>query len=279
MSGNFLNALTVDVEDWFHILDTPQSPSVSQWDKLESRVERNVDIILSLFNEQGVQATFFWLGWVAERNKNIVRRCAEEGHEVASHGYAHVLAYQVGRDAFREDIRHGKRLIEDILGQEVKGFRAAGFGITDDSAWAFDEISDAGYQYDSSVFPSSRGHGGIRRAPMGRYIIDTATGPLVELPMSVVEVMGRRLSLFGGGYLRLFPLTLIRWGIGKVHNAGFPLIIYIHPREIDPSHPRLPLSLGRRFKCYVGLNSTHRKLTWLCREFEFATMSELASRT
>ncbi len=270
------SAFTVDVEDWYHILDTPKAPDFSHWGQLESRVEKNMDVILSLLKERSAPATFFWLGWVAERHKNLVRRCLDEGHEVASHGYAHVLAYQVGREKFRDDIQHGKRVLEDIIGQAVDGFRAPGFGIKDDTAWAFDEICAAGYQYDSSVFPSSRGHGGMRQAPVGCYIIDTAEGPLVELSMSVVEKFNRRFSFFGGGYLRLFPLVLIRWGIAKVHGAGHPLIIYIHPREVDPDHPRLPLSLIRRYKSYIGLKSTLPKIGWLCNELQLRKMGELA---
>jgi len=276
MSQILSNAFTVDVEDWYHILDTPKAPEFSQWDQLESRVERNMDIILSLLKDKGVPATFFWLGWVAERHKDLVRRCVDDGHEVASHGYAHVLAYQVGHEKFREDIRHGKRVLEDIIGRQVVGFRAPGFGIKDNTAWAFDDICAAGYQYDSSVFPSSRGHGGMRQAPVGCYVMDTAEGPLIELSMSVVEMFNRRFSFFGGGYLRLFPLPLIRWGIEKVHSAGHPLIIYIHPREVDPDHPRLPLSLVRRCKSYIGLKSTLPKVDWLCRELQLCTMSELA---
>jgi polysaccharide deacetylase family protein (PEP-CTERM system associated) len=177
---------------------------------------------------------------------------------------------------FRDDITRGKQIIEDITGKEVTGFRAAGFGIKDDTPWAFDEIRRAGYRYDSSVFPASRGHGGMQQAPLGGYVIETVNGPLVELPMSVVEILGHRVNFFGGGYLRLFPLRMIKWGIRQVHRAGHPLIIYIHPREIDPEHPRLPLGMIRRFKSYVGLRSTMPKISWLCRELDMQTMSRLA---
>jgi len=270
------SAITIDVEDWFHILDTPTAPKLEQWGTLESRVEQNMEIILSLLRSNGVRATFFWLGWVAERNRNLLKRCADEGHEIASHGYAHVLAYQVGRKVFSDDIRHGKAVLEDITGKEVKGFRAAGFGIKDDTTWAFDEICAAGYSYDSSVFPSSRGHGGMQSSPIGCHIMNTEMGQLAELPMSVIEILGRRVSLFGGGYLRIAPLRLIRWGIGKVHKAGNPLIIYFHPREVDPDHPRLPLGLFRGFKSYVGLKSTLPKISWACSELKLSTMNELA---
>lgn len=272
---NDLNAFSIDVEDWFHILDSPAVPSIEQWPDLESRIERNTDRILDLLGSFSVKATFFWLGWVAERHPNLVERCCEQGHEVASHGYAHVLAYRVGHKLFREDVRLGKMILEDITSKAVKGFRSAGFGITDDTSWAFDVIKEVGYEYDSSVFPSSRNHGGMPDSQLGPYIIETQNGLLIEIPMSTIEVLGRRLSLFGGGYLRLSPKWLIRWGIKKLHVAGNPLIVYVHPREIDPNHPRLPLSPARRFKCYVNLKSTLPKLQWLCREYNFCTMQEL----
>lgn len=273
-----MDALTIDVEDWFHILDTPAMPDHEHWDSLESRVEQNMEKILDLLNGQNVRATFFWLGWIAERHPGLLRRCMQEGHEIACHGYGHVLAYQVGPKRFQEDIHRGKMVLEAITGKAVTGFRAPGFGITDRSSWAFDEICKAGYTYDSSVFPLSHGHGGIQNSQLGCYTIKTSAGELIEFPMSAVEILGQRISMFGGGYLRLFPWTLIRWGIDKVHKDGHPVIIYVHPREVDPNHPRLPLSLFRRFKCYVGLNSTYTKLVCLSQKLNLSTMTELVDR-
>jgi polysaccharide deacetylase family protein (PEP-CTERM system associated) len=270
------SALTIDVEDWFHILDSPAVPRIERWPFLESRIEMNLDRILVLLDSYSVKATFFWLGWVAERHKGLVRECQEAGHEIASHGYGHVLAYEVGRRAFAEDIRKAKAMLEDLIGEEVIGFRAAGFGTKDDTQWTFEEIRAAGYTYDSSVFPASRGHGGMPQSPLGPYVIKTKSGDLVELPQSMVEFVGRRISFFGGGYLRLSPKWLIKWGIKKLHEAGRPLIVYVHPRETDPDHPRLPLSLSRRFKCYVNLKSTLPKLEWLCQNYSFSPMSEIA---
>ncbi|HUU90211.1 MAG TPA: XrtA system polysaccharide deacetylase [Phycisphaerae bacterium] len=270
--------LTVDVEDWFHILDSPATPPVDVWEEMEPRVERNTKRLLELFDATGTRATFFWLGWVAERHVALVRACQEAGHEIASHGYAHVLAYGVGPEAFRQDVMRAKGILENITGQAVPGFRVAGFSITAETEWAYDVIREAGHEYDSSVFPASRGHGGIPGAPTKPYVIETRAGPLVEIPMSVVSMLGFRFSLFGGGYLRLAQKWLIRWGINRLHAADEPLIIYVHPREVDPGHPRLPLSLKRRFKCYVNLKSTIPKLEWLCREYKFCTMHELAEQ-
>ena len=269
--------MTVDVEDWYHILDSPAVPSIVRWRSLECRVERNMERLLDLFDRTGTRATFFWLGWLAERHQGLVRRCRQAGHEIASHGYGHVLAGQVGPRAFRNDVVRARAVLEDITGAPVPGFRAAGFGLTDHRDWAFDVIRQAGHQYDSSVLPAGRG--GANGTPLSPHVIHTESGALTELPISVVRVLDRRLTLFGGGYLRLAPRPLIEWGIARLRAAGRPLIVYVHPREIDPDHPRLPLSAKRRFKCYVNLRTTLPKLTWLCNQVEFRTAGELAAAT
>jgi polysaccharide deacetylase family protein (PEP-CTERM system associated) len=187
-----------------------------------------------------------------------------------------VLAYRVGRAAFREDLRRARGVLEDLGAGPVRGFRAAGFSVTAETPWAFDEIRAAGHEYDASVFPAGRGHGGMRTAPLTPYTVQTDTGALVELPNSVVTLLGRRVSLFGGGYLRLAPLWLIRRGVRRLQRAGRPVIVYVHPREVDPTHPRLPLPAARRFKSYVGLRSTLPKLEWLCAHGRFEQMHELA---
>jgi len=268
--------LTVDVEDWFHILGSPVVPGIECWSGLESRLERNLDKLFTLFDSCSAKCTFFWLGWLAERHKELVRRCQMEGHEVACHGYAHVLAYEVGEQAFREDIRQCKAIIEDIIAEPVRGFRAPGFSITNQSLWAFDVIKECGYQYDTSIFPAPRGHGGMPEAILGPHFIETRYGPLLEIPSSVVKIFGRRTSFFGGGYLRLATKPMIAWGLNKLQAASQPLVVYVHPREIDPHHPRLPLSLKRRFKCYVRLKSTWPKLEWLCRDYRLCSMLQMA---
>ena len=274
---NAIGSLTFDVEEWFHILDDSAVPDFIDWSHLESRLPKNMELILSILAEHKTKATMFWLGWAAEKYPALVRQCAKEGHEIASHGYRHVLAYQVGRQTFKEDIVRGKRLLEDITGMSVTGFRAAGFGTTADTPWIFEEIRDAGYLYDSSVFPAMRGHGGIADFNIEPHAIETSEGKLIEFPQSVVEVFGRRISFFGGGYLRLSPRFLIKWGISRLHKNGRPLIIYVHPREVDPDHPRLPLKLSRRFKSYVNLRSIIPKLYWLCSNYRFALMRDVAA--
>lgn len=269
--------MTVDVEDWFHILDSSATPPIEQWSALESRVERNVMRLLELFGRTATRATFFWLGWVAERHKYLVRRCADAGHEIASHGYAHLLAFRVGRDKFRRDVARAKAILEDITGRQVPGIRTAGFGITKRARWAFEEIRRAGHTYDASLFPAARAHGGMADAPAGPHTLLTTAGKLVELPASVAHFAGRAVPLFGGGYLRLAPKWLIAEGIARLSRANRPLVVYVHPREVDPRHPRLALTPRRRFKSYVNLHTTMAKLEWLCRRHSFTTAADLAA--
>jgi len=266
--------MTVDVEDWFNILDSSAAPPLSQWESLESRLEKPVHLLLDLFERNQVKATWFWLGWFAERHPELVCQCRDAGHEIGCHGYAHILAYQVGRKAFGEDISRGKKILEDISGKKVESFRAAGFSVTKDTDWTFEEIRQAGFLYDSSVFPTTRGHGGICSAPLSPYPIQTQWGTLLEFPQSVVEIFHKRLSLFGGGYLRLFPLFLIRKGIQSLEKHHRPLVIYVHPREVDPDHPRLRLSAWRNFKCYCRLKTTYPKLDYLTSEFRFSSLRD-----
>lgn len=274
-SHNLVGAFSIDVEDWFHLLDCSSTPDVTEWQGLESRIDRNMNRLLELLSEYDRKATFFWLGWVAERHVDLVRRCVALGHEVASHSYKHLLAYKVGRNAFREDIRRGKHVVEDICGCSISGFRAPGFGIKSENMWAFEEIASAGFVYDSSIFPAIRGHGGIPNAPVHPFCINTPSGLLYEFPIPMVEVFGMRLNFFGGGYLRLAPIPIIEWGIAKLSQNDNPLIVYLHPREIDPDQPRLPISLVRRFKSYINIGSTEKKIRWLLCTYPLGRMVEL----
>lgn len=269
-----LNVLTIDVEDWYHVLDTPAAPDIDTWERLESRVERNLSRILTLLREHDTKATFFWLGWVAERHEGLVRKCYEEGHEIASHGYAHLLPFKEGAAGFRRDIVRGQEILENITGEPIRGYRAPGFGITPDSSWAFDVLGQLGYQYDASVFPAIRGHGGMASSRCDPHTIHTKCGKLRELPMSVVQCGPLRMSLSSGGYLRLTPLPLIRWGVKAVHSDGRPFVVLVHPRDIDPAQPRLDLGLRRSFQSYVNLHTTYSKLRWLVHNHEFVTVRD-----
>ena len=266
---------SVDVEDWFHILDDPSVPTIDQWAGLPSHVENNFSKLLDIFSECNAQVTCFFLGWVAGRFPHLVKEAAKRGHEVASHGYGHRLVYEQGREQFYEDVRRARFLLEDISGAEVVGYRAPGFSTTDDTPWFFDALAEAGYQYDSSVFPAPRGHGGMPRGQREPHRVGETQ--LLEVPISVADLMGKSMCFFGGGYLRLFPYWLIRKMALQVLTEGRPVVFYIHPREIDPAHPRLPMSRTRRFKSYVNLDTTEAKLRRILQDFPVTTFKNILS--
>jgi len=265
---------SVDVEDWFHILDIPSAPDISIWHTLPSGVEANFRKMLDLFDRHDVKATCFFLGWVAEHYPGLIREAKNRGHEIASHGYAHQLVYGVDPETFRQDADRSKKILEGITGEAVQGYRASGFSVTEETPWFFEALASCGYRYDSSVFPATRGHGGMKTGQKAPHRINTAAGDIWEFPMSVARTAGKPVCFFGGGYLRLFPYSAIRNRARQVLNEGRPVIFYIHPREIDPEHPRLPMSFTRRFKSYVNLASTEPKMERLFADFRFITFRD-----
>jgi polysaccharide deacetylase family protein (PEP-CTERM system associated) len=268
---------SIDVEDWFHILDVHAAPPLDEWTKLPSRVETNFYRLLDMLSEAGAPATCFFLGWVAERYPHLVMEAERRGHEVASHGYAHNLVHRMSRQEFLEDASKSRRILEDITGRAVMGYRSAGFSVTRDTSWFFASLVRAGYIYDSSVFPTTCTHGGIADASLAPYCCETEEGPLMEFPMTVATICAQRLCAFGGGYLRLAPLWLIQYLAGTVEADNRPVIYYVHPREIDPDHPRLPMGLRRRFKCYVNLRTTERKLSHILLRHPFVPFAALVT--
>lgn len=267
------NMLTVDVEEWFHILEVEGGYRRDDWTSLESRVEANTDVLLDLFASAGATGTFFIVGWVAWKHPKLVRRIADAGHEIASHSFWHEVVSRHTRASLAEDLRASKTLLEDLSGKPVLGFRAPGGSITNDTAWAFDVIAEAGFSYDASVNPGHSSHGGFATPHFGPHTIRCGSGDLAEIPWTTVGVAGRRVPFAGGGYLRLFPYPLIRSCVGVENRAGRPATIYVHPREIDPDQPRMELPWQRRFKYYVGLASTEAKLKALLRDHRFVTAS------
>jgi polysaccharide deacetylase family protein (PEP-CTERM system associated) len=266
---------SVDVEDWFHILDDPSVPTINQWASLPSRVEKNFTRLLDIFEEKNVQVTCFFLGWIAERFPHLVKEVVARGHEVASHGYGHRLVYEQSRADFREDVRRVRLLLEDISGVQVVGYRAPGFSTTEETPWFFDVLAETGYQYDSSVFPAARSHGGMRQGRRDPHRV--SEGQLLEFPITVADLLGKPLCFFGGGYLRLFPYWLIRRMAHQVLSKGRPVVFYIHPREIDPAHPRLPMGCRRRFKSYVNLETTETKVRRILQDFPLTTFKNVLS--
>jgi polysaccharide deacetylase family protein (PEP-CTERM system associated) len=266
---------SVDVEDWFHILDLETTPDVTEWETLPSRVEQNFLRLLDLFEEHQARVTCFFLGWIGKRFPHLVKEAVRRGHEIASHGYAHQLVYQVTPEAFYQDAMQSREILEDISGKPLWGYRAAGFSVTRGTEWFFDKLIEAGYVYDSSVFPASRGHGGIKGARLGPYWVQRLSGKIVEFPVSVIDVLGTPMCFFGGGYLRLFPYPIIRRMARTVLRDSRPVIFYVHPREIDADQPRLPMNWKRQFKSYVNLKSTLPKITRLLNEFSLTSFEQM----
>lgn len=268
------NILSVDVEDWFHILELSSTPNINDWNNLESRVKRNFYILLDEFDKTDTKVTCFFLGWVASQYPELVKEANNRGHEIASHGFSHQLIYTQSRDEFSEDIIKSKNILEDITGQLVLGYRAPGFSIMKDTSWALDELAKAGYTYDSSIFPASRGHGGISDGNLFPHEIETNYGIIREFPLTVVNLFNNRFCFFGGGYLRLSPFCLIRQMSKRVNKENRPVIYYVHPREIDPNQPRLQMGLRRKFQSYINLKSTMPKLKKLLCEQELTSFRD-----
>lgn len=266
------NILTVDVEEWFHILEVEGGYSRDDWSSLESRVEANTETLLEIFAETRTTATFFVVGWVAWKHPKLVRRIADAGHEIGSHSFWHEVVPRHTRASFREDLGASKNLLEQLSGRPVLGFRAPGGSITTGTAWAFDAIAETGFRYDASVNPGHSSHGGFPTPHRGPHRIRCEAGEVLEIPWTTVGFGARRVPYAGGGYLRLFPYGLIRGCVAHDNRSGRPATVYVHPREIDPEQPRMALPWQRRFKYYVGLRSTAAKLRALLRDFEFASV-------
>jgi polysaccharide deacetylase family protein (PEP-CTERM system associated) len=269
--------LSVDVEDWFHILDLDSVPPIDTWSSLPSRVEYNFHRILDLLSDNRTTATMFFLGWIAERFPQLVAAAQARGHEIASHGYSHRLVYTMTPREFIEDARRARGTLQDISGAPVRGYRAAGFSVTAQTPWFFKCLAEVGHSYDCSVFPARRRHGGWVTAERAPYIAFHPVGagrPLIEIPMSVVPVLSQRVCFFGGGYMRLFPTWLIRTMAERVFAEGMPVMFYVHPRDIDPEQPRLAMSPWRSFQSYANLSKTCAKLESLLRTFPFVSVEE-----
>ncbi len=275
MSRNVLNAMSIDVEDWFHILEVEQVPAQADWAGLPSVVERNTERLLGLLEETGSGCTGFLLGWIAEHHPQLAKRVAEAGCEIATHGYAHELVREIGPERFRADVERSIDVIEGVTGRRPVGYRAPGFSITEDARdWAFEVLADLGMSFDSSIFPGRSGHGGIAGADARPHAIAVSGGRQVqEFPISVTSLFGRDVA-FGGGYLRLLPYRFLKARIEQANREGVPVVVYVHPRDIDPDHPRIDMPLPRRFRSYVGLHTAYDKLRRLLEEFRFGTISD-----
>jgi len=268
------NLFSIDVEEWFHLMEHPALPGPSEWDALPSRVETNFLRLLEMARELDIRGTCFFLGWAAKRYPHLVRSAVDANFEIASHGTYHCPVYKQRPGEFYEDILEARKICEDICGVPVNGYRAPAFSIIDRTPWAFEKLIDAGYKYDSSVFPASRDFGGLITDRLAPHIINTPSGSIIEFPISIANLLGKRLYFFGGGYLRLFPYGIVKLMAMKVIGENRPIILYIHPRDIDEDQPRFNLGVMRNFKSYVNLKKTETKLRNLFRDFEFTSYRE-----
>ena len=269
-----VNAMSVDVEDYFQVSAFDRVVSRAGWDDFESRVVPNTERILELFASEGVCATFFVLGWVAERFPRLVRQIAAAGHEIGSHGYHHQLLYTLTPAQFREDVRAAKALLEQASGTPVIGFRAPSYSIVESSLWALDILIEEGYAYDTSIFPIHHDRYGIPNAERHEHVVRRKAGTLIELPASTTRVGKVNLPIAGGGYFRLLPYAWTRWGISRVNRREQkPVVFYFHPWEIDPDQPRFAVGAASRLRHYTGLDRTPERLRRLMREFRFTSVA------
>ncbi|MEC5397661.1 XrtA system polysaccharide deacetylase [Uliginosibacterium sp. H1] len=268
------NALTIDVEDYFQVSALAPHFPRNDWDKVPCRIERNMELILAMLHEYGAKATFFTLGWIAERHPKLIRLIVMEGHELASHGYGHERASDQSRGAFLADVQLAKAVLEDIGGVEVRGYRAPSFSFGKTNPWAHDCLREAGYAYSSSVYPVVHDHYGMPDAPRFAYQMENG---LIELPITTVRAAGRNWPAGGGGYFRLLPYGMSRWMIERFNRIeGRPAIFYFHPWEIDHEQPRVTQASAKtRFRHYINLAKTETRLRQLLTDFQWGRADDI----
>ena len=279
MSETVVNGLSVDVEDWFQVGAFEGVIEREHWDSLGSRVEANCDAILEMFARADVKATFFTLGWVAQRHGPLLRRIVEAGHELASHGWDHERVFRFDRQSFGRDLERSRKALEDASGQRITGYRAPSFSIDQRTPWAYMELAEQGFEYSSSVAPISHDHYGWRAAP--RFAFKPLPwSDLIEIPVTTAHFAGRRLAAGGGGFFRVLPYGFSRWAIRQVNRQDKrPAVFYFHPWEIDPQQPRVTgASMRSRVRHYTNLDVMAQKLEQLIRDFAWGRMDLLAHR-
>lgn len=275
MNEQLINAMSVDVEDYFQVSAFEKVVLRSAWPDTALRVERNIDRILQLFSDHDVKATFFTLGWLATRLPTMVLKIAEAGHEIASHGMDHQRVTDLDPKSFRADIRQSKQLLEDISGQEVLGYRAPSYSIGRDNLWALDELASSGFLYSSSIYPIKHDHYGMPEAP--RFAFRPRKHDLIEIPVTTVNAFGKKIPCGGGGYFRLYPYMFSRWAIRRVNECDHQAaVFYFHPWEIDPDQPRVSgLSGKSKFRHYLNLTRMEGRLAQLVSDFSWDRMDHV----
>lgn len=276
-TSSITHAMTVDVEDYYHVAAFAKVIDPAEWDKWPSRVEANTDKLLQLFSDADIKITFFILGWVAERYPELVKRIRAQGHEIASHGYSHQLIYKQTPEVFRSETAKSKQILEDLGQMPVIGYRAASYSITRKSLWALDTLADLGFTWDSSIFPTRHDNYGIPGSPEEPYTIITRSGAqLTEFPLTTAKVLGQAIPAAGGGYFRQYPYVLSRWLFERASlGQRKPQIFYLHPWEIDPEQPRVPnASWFSNFRHYTNLQRCMPRLERMISDFKFGTISQ-----
>ena len=289
MSSPITNYLTIDVEDYFHVSAFEKISPPKNWDGYECRVVQNTELILNILDEYKVKATFFILGWVAERYPHLTKKIASQGHEIACHGYLHQRLLLQTREQYRDDICRAKAILEDQIGTEVIGYRAPSYSITRETSWAFDELIDAGFKYDSSIFPMKHDFYGIPDWPrFAGYAVKTDSGwqptdtvtagqtSIRELPITTLRLGSKNLPIAGGGYFRLLPYPVTRWGLKRINQQDQqPFVFYLHPWELDPQQPRMSgTSAKSRFRHYLNLGKTEGRFLSLLNDFKFGPIMD-----
>jgi polysaccharide deacetylase family protein (PEP-CTERM system associated) len=267
--GKPMHCLSFDVEEHFQVSAFWSETRRQQWDKYESRVENNTRTLVELLAKYDTKATFFVLGWVAERHSALIKMLVEQGHEIASHGYGHELISRQTPGVFREDVRKAKEILEDICGKRVYGYRAPSFSITKDTMWAIPLLVEEGYLYDSSIFPVRHDRYGIPDATPTIHLLRTEAGSIWEVPPSTADAWGMRLPVAGGGYFRLYPYPILHKLLKRNERLGHPLVMYLHPWEMDPDQPKMDGSWLSRFRHYLNLHKTQGRLSSLLNDFRF----------
>lgn len=271
------NAFCVDLEEWFHVCgSTTLYQDIALWDSAKPCVVDDTNVLLDLFDETKTKATFLTLGWIAEKYPQLVKNISDRGHEIGSHGYYHNLVFEQKPEDFRNEIQNSQKRLQDITGQPVVCFRAPGFSMRDDCFWAYEILAEQGIKIDISIVPAARDHGGIAGFSRSPFLLNTTSGVLTIFPVSVMSILGVTVPFSGGGYLRLFPNTLVRYGFRQNHEMGLPVMAYIHPREINPDQPRLDLPWLKNFKYYVGIKQCLNKLRYMLNNYPFTTVSAVA---
>lgn len=279
MDKQIVNIITVDLEDYFMVSGFENIVKFEDWVRYESRIVINTRRILSILEEFNTRATFFVLGWVAEKNPKLIKEIYNRGHEISSHGYAHKIIYKHSPRQFREDIKKSKVILEQIIGEPILGYRAPSFSITKNSLWALDILAEEGFRYDSSIFPSYHTRGGIPGANRFPFKISRKDKEIFEFPVSTLRIFKFNIPISGGGYFRILPYQFIQWGIREINKQGHPVIFYIHPWELDINQPKIKIKGLNRIRHYINLGKSEQRLKEFLSEFKFSSIKNFFNKS